>query len=178
MRVPYMSIDPSLRNTAIVTGTTDLKSFYPKTPIMLETKPNTKSKTKILDFIGSIGIIFSGLRAVLEATKPRYIFIERPSGSQSVKARDGYAMSCTLIAVLRNLAAEYGAEVIISSPKEVKLAAVGDEKATKAQMVKWASEKYPDFNWFKNRKGEVLLLNEHLADACAIAEAGLKKING
>ena len=63
------------------------------------------------------------------------------------------------------------------SPSETKMAAVGTKTASKQEMIAWATEKYPDAPWRTARGkvgGKPTLDNEHLADAIAIAEAGVK----
>lgn len=60
---------------------------------------------------------------------------------------------------------------------EVKVAATGRKTATKGEMIEWAMNKYPHADWLMRKlKGQTIPIadNEHLADACAIAEAGVR----
>jgi Holliday junction resolvasome RuvABC endonuclease subunit len=143
---------------------------------MIHTKARSKSKTKILDFINDCGIVHSGIMAVIEAERPEYVFIELPSGSQSIKGRDTYAMACTLIAVLRHKVRAYGGEVILATPTEVKKTITGNRYAGKQEIIDWATETYPEFRWMRARNGRILVKNEHYADGCAIAYTCALKI--
>lgn len=63
--------------------------------------------------------------------------------------------------------------VIQVSPLETKLASVGHKTASKADMIAWASNLYPDADWLSCR-GRLIASNEHLADATAIVHAGVR----
>jgi Holliday junction resolvasome RuvABC endonuclease subunit len=98
---------------------------------------------------------------------------EVPMGAQSARAALAFGM---VIGMLANLPVP----LIQVSPLEVKMAAVGHRQAAKEEMIAWAVEKYPaaawrlqDKNGAKHKKGDLKADNEHLADAIAVAEAGL-----
>jgi Holliday junction resolvasome RuvABC endonuclease subunit len=89
-----------------------------------------------------------------------------------------------VIGILANLPVP----LIQVSPLEVKIAAVGHRQAAKEEMIEWAVGKHPDANWLRHAKngrvkvkdgfkewkvGDLLNDNEHLADAVAVAEAGI-----
>jgi Holliday junction resolvasome RuvABC endonuclease subunit len=62
-------------------------------------------------------------------------------------------------------------------PKDVKIAAVGHHHACKEEMIEWAVNKFPTAPWRTRKlKGAVKLTaaNEHLADACAVINAGIR----
>lgn len=62
-------------------------------------------------------------------------------------------------------------------PKDVKMTATGYKDAVKEEMIAWAIAKYPTAPWImRNFKGKQVptAANEHLADAVATAETGLK----
>jgi len=78
-----------------------------------------------------------------------------------------YGATCQLIASL-------SPAPIQVTPNEVKIASVGKKTASKADMIKWASTKHPDVEWAKHKDGTFKNKNEHMADAIAIAYAGVK----
>lgn len=62
-------------------------------------------------------------------------------------------------------------------PKEVKLAGPGIKDACKEEMIAWAMKKYPAAPWLMRKlRGNMVPMNanEHLADAVAAAEAGIR----
>jgi hypothetical protein len=57
------------------------------------------------------------------------------------------------------------------------MAAVGTKTASKPEMIEWGMEEYPSAPWkLRKFKGSTIPTadNEHLADACAIAKAGIQ----
>ena len=93
------------------------------------------------------------------------IFIETPSGSQSSNAMKSYGATCAIIASINPPTIEV-------TPNEVKMSSVGNKQASKKDMIKWAYNKYPDVGWlfYQNKLQNK---NEHLADAIAVAYAGV-----
>lgn len=62
-------------------------------------------------------------------------------------------------------------------PADVKMAAIGYRQAAKEEMIEWGMNKYPAAPWLLRKlKGKMIptAANEHLADAIAAIEAGLK----
>jgi Holliday junction resolvasome RuvABC endonuclease subunit len=62
-------------------------------------------------------------------------------------------------------------------PKDVKMTATGLKDACKEEMIEWAMRKYPTAPWLLRKlRGKMVPVaaNEHLADAVAAAETGLK----
>lgn len=97
-------------------------------------------------------------------------FIEVPSGGQSYEAVLGFGIVIGLYASLPIPTAEV-------SPAETKKAAVGTRTASKEEMIAWAMAKFPTAPWRTRKlKGAIVPLadNEHLADAVAIAHAGIR----
>lgn len=97
-------------------------------------------------------------------------FVEVPSGGQD------YA-SVYAFGIVVGLYASIAIPVIEVSPAETKLAAVGTRTASKQEMIEWAVEKYPLGPWRTVKRQGVMVPtndNEHLADAVAIAYAGIK----
>lgn len=94
-------------------------------------------------------------------------FAEVPSGSQN-------AAAARLLGVAVGVLASCPIPVIEVSQLEVKMASVGKKKATKEEMIAWAVELYPEAPWLRDKKGKLLNANEHLADALATVEAGVR----
>lgn len=109
--------------------------------------------------------------ALLWAMSSDIITAEVPSGSQSSRASLGAGMSIGLLAAL-------GVQkpLIQVSPVEAKKAVTGRKTASKDEMIAWATSRYPDAPWIRARgsSGRLVDANEHLADALAIAHAGVR----
>lgn len=99
-----------------------------------------------------------------------YACVEVPSGSQSASAARALGIAVGVLA-------SCPIPILEVSPKEVKLAALPNIKnASKAQMITWATERWPDAPWLTAKsKGVTRYINdnEHLADACAAVCAGI-----
>lgn len=100
------------------------------------------------------------------------VFAEIPSGGQDAK-------SCMAFGIAIGIYASLKIPLIEVSPSETKLAALGTRTASKEEMIEWAVASFPNAPWrryakngAKFKKGDVMLDNEHLADAAAVAKAG------
>ena len=162
-----LGIDPSLANTCIVVGELSDKGFSPITYKVISTeKTQTKQIRASSDLIDRCREIHRALEFFCEKYSPGMIFVETPSGSQSASAMKGYGVSCALIATLKPSPIEV-------TPTEVKMASVGVKTASKKEMIDWAFDKYPSVGW-ECRNGYPLNRMEHLADALAVIEAGVR----
>lgn len=97
-------------------------------------------------------------------------FAEVPSGGKSARAVYGFGIAVGVLA-------GSPVPVIQVQPAETKLATVGTKTASKEEMIEWAVENYPSAPWIRRKfKGRMELTgkNEHLADALAIAHAGIE----
>lgn len=106
---------------------------------------------------------------VEECHGAKFAVVEVPSGTQSARG----AMSN---GICLGILASCPIPIIEVNPIEVKLAAVGDKKASKGQMIEWAVKAYPNAGWrYRKWKGQMELLaeNEHMADAVAAIHAGV-----
>lgn len=100
----------------------------------------------------------------------KFLFSEVPTGAQSARAMLSNG-------IVIGLLASCPIPLIQVQPSETKLATVGTKTASKAEMVEWAVENYPDAPWITHKhKGQMVIgqKNEHLADAVAVAHAGIK----
>jgi Holliday junction resolvasome RuvABC endonuclease subunit len=93
-------------------------------------------------------------------------FAEIPSGAQSARAALGFGIAIGVMASCH-------IPLIQVMPSETKLAVTGGKTATKSEMISWGTGKYPKAPWLKHR-GKIVQDNEHLADAVAVAHAGVK----
>jgi hypothetical protein len=113
-------------------------------------------------------VLYTNLHEALRGVD--LVCVEIPVGSQSARAMASYGMCIGIIASIKQ-------PLIQVTPTEVKQAATRSKTATKAEMIKWATDTYPDAPWLTvRRKGalEYVAKNEHLADALAAIHAGVK----
>jgi len=108
----------------------------------------------------------------------RIVFAEIPSGAQSARAAWSFGAATMAVATCP-------VSVIQVQPSETKMATVGTKTASKEEMIEWAGEAYPDAPWERysadtvrkgkiiRRKGDICDSEEHVADAVAVAHAGI-----
>lgn len=182
----FISIDPSLRNTAIVAGIiTEDNELEPLTyELITTTKSKDKKRKSTDDLIDRCRHIYNKMHSLINQTVPNektgelfsefahpdFIFVESPSGSQSASAAKSYAISCFLIATL------YPSAYTVT-PNELKVMTQGSKTATKHEMVTWAQERFPEFKFPMHGDKVNMSKSEHIADALAAAVAGFKKLN-
>lgn len=161
----FLSIDSSLANTGIAVGYID-KGRVIVERIALSATKRSKNKTVRVssDTINRCRDTYNFVRREINKAKPRVIFAETPSGSQNASSMKSYGVTCMLIAALPWPPIEV-------TPQEVKKA-VG--YSSKEDIIEWANAKYPDLEWRKHKDGALLKTNEHMADAIAIAHAGIE----
>lgn len=95
-----------------------------------------------------------------------FVFAEIPTGGKSSTAAKSFGLVIGILASTQ-------IPLIQVMPLETKKATVGSKTASKADMIAWALKKYPDAPWIR-QGARVTLANEHLADAVAVAHAGLE----
>lgn len=163
----YISIDSSLSNTGVCCGTIENGIPVPHSISLIQTVP-TKVKTvrKSSDTITRCRKTYNHIVTEVNRWEPQVIFVETPSGSQSASGMKSYGVVCQLIACLQPLPIEV-------TPDEVKRASVGKKTASKKEMIEWAYGLYPTLDWFWHG-GKLQGKNEHVADAIAVAYAGVK----
>ncbi|MDX7711785.1 RuvC family protein [Aeromonas caviae] len=167
----FVTIDPSLRNFGIGTGTIDLADEtlpINMTHIELVSTETDKSSRKVVrrnsEDLERARTLYRGARRL--AAGASIMFVEVPVGSQSARSMASYGICIGLIASLSDI------PIIEVTPTEVKLSAVGNKTASKREMIAWASELYPDLPWHQGKSG-LADKNEHLADAIAAVHAGV-----
>lgn len=173
--IKFLAIDSSLSNTGVAFGKVvvamDFNSIIIDEIRLHQTeKSNNKQVRASSDTIARCRSTFDFLKDIIDEFKPDIIFAETPSGSQSASGMKSYGITCQLIGALTPPPVEV-------TPDEVKKASIGKKTASKKEIIEWAYSNYPALEWlFKTRKGERTLIrdNEHMADAIAIAHAGIK----
>lgn len=166
-----LGMDPSLRNWGLAAGKLDtatsavdirrLDVFRIPEPVGKQIRVNSKDlhvarglMERVHPYMKSAGVCFA----------------EVPVGSQSARAMVSYGVCVTVLGANQAL----GCPFIEVSPLEVKMATVGKKTASKMEMIEWAMDRYPNAPWpYHNGKLNTGLA-EHMADACAAIEAGLK----
>lgn len=163
----FISVDPSMSNTALVYGEIIDGEIVPVDYILFQTLPEAKKGGKMTDLVRRAGIALSGVSAFQDVYKPFICFAELPSGSQSQTASVGIGISVSIISLLNPRT-----EV---TPVEVKRI-VGLGAISKKEVMAYCIEKYPTFPFEKKKDGSLVEGRmEHVCDALVIAEAGLKK---
>lgn len=164
----FLSIDPSLRNTALVWG--EIKGDDDITISGYELIQTTKSKNKQIrassDLIERSRTVLRGVQEIVSEINPHICFAETPSGSQNASGAKSYAISCMIIAALNPPAIEI-------TPIELKVKTVGKKTASKDEIIKWVDERFPGVLEVK-RNGEINKGKmEHVADAICATIAGM-----
>ena len=167
--IKVMGFDPSFRNFGMAKGSLDIKSglFSLDELSLSETAPSAKKKVVRQNSVDLIDAKYQYDALMDFADDVQMVFVEIPVGSQSANGMKGYGICIGILAALNK-------PLIQVTPTEVKMV-TGHKNASKAQMIKWASETYPDAPWLtQKRKGQIALVskNEHLADAIAAIHAG------
>ena len=166
--IRFLSIDPSMANTALVFGYIENGILHPEGFYLSQT---TKTKNKQIrassDMIRRCRETVKLINETLEEQQPNIVFCETPSGSQNSKSAQGYGISCVYIALMNPPAIEV-------TPIELKKATVGKKTASKKEMINWAAKEFPNFPFFRKKDGSIIEGKmEHVADAIGAAYAGL-----
>lgn len=165
-----LGIDPSLRNFGLVKAIIDLEKCVvvsiEKLRLVETESTNNKRVRKNSDDLERTRMIHKALHEELQGCV--MTFVEVPVGSQSARAMMSYGACVGILASIQQ-------PMVQLNPSEVKMAAVGDKNASKAEMIEWATAMYPNADWFPGqKKGTYGGKNEHLADAVAAIHAGLE----
>jgi Holliday junction resolvasome RuvABC endonuclease subunit len=171
--IRLMGIDPALRNTGIAIGDYDILtgklSIFQIELAQTDIGGDGKVVRKSSDDLARGRVIVNEIRKAIALHKPSLAVAEVPGGTQNARGAFSNGVCCGVLACLT-------LPLIEVSPKEVKLAATGDQHATKDQMIQSAVANWPDAGWHMGKvKGKMQLVarNEHMADACAAIQAGL-----
>lgn len=174
MSLRVVGFDPSLNNWGLAAGTYCFDTQHINITELGVTKPvlpTGKTVRKNSKDLEAAQQLASG---AFEAAKNAHaIFVETPTGSQSARAMASYGICIGILGALRAT----GIPFYEFSPTEVKVTATGNKKASKAEMIAWATEQFPNAPWpTYKRNGELLISEgqaEHMADACATIVTGI-----
>lgn len=164
------AIDPALVNFGMAKMTLDLTTLELKVlelKLVETDKQTTKQVRQNSDDYRRAKIITKEFQAWIADCS--VVFAEIPSGAQDSRSGLSFGIS---IGILANSTKP----LIQVQPSETKMATVGTKTASKPEMVEWAVEKYPGAPWLYRKlrgKMELVKKNEHLADAIAVAYAGI-----
>lgn len=174
-KLNVLGLDPSFRNWGVVAGKldTDTNIFTPNHVAVIQTEKTSDKRLRVnSDDMNNAYDLWVGLQPYLEGA--HLIFVEVPVGSQSAAAAKGYGICIGLLGAIRGV----GKPFFEITAKEVKLIATGNPEASKQAMIDWATQKYPQLSWPTTvNRGVVKVVAskaEHMADAMAAIEAGLK----
>lgn len=175
VEIKLVGIDPSLRNTGIAIATFNPYLMdYTVQRLQLAATDSQKSKTvrQNSDDLRCAREISSAIKAACDGAM--FAISEVPTGAQSSRAAFSFGIVLGVLANVR-------VPLIQVSPTDVKKATVGSSTASKGEVIEWAVEKFPKLNWLRHaragktyKKGDLMSANEHLADACAVIEAGVR----
>jgi hypothetical protein len=170
-KITIVGLDPSMNNFGMVRVTMDLDTGILDTPDLFLSESLDQSDSKNVrqnsKDLNTAKKHYKALKEFLVGAD--LVIAEIPVGSQSSRAMASYGMCIGLLASIE-------ASLIQVTPSEVKIAATNSKTATKAEMIDWAFNKFPNAQWTTvKRTGSIVLTakNEHLADALAAIYAGL-----
>lgn len=179
-KIRVCGFDPSMNNWGIAAADLDLETGLLDTPVLHLIQPTPikgKQVRQNSTDLDQAQQLFAGARPFAESAK--VIFAEVPVGSQNARSMASYGMCVGVLGSLRAM----GFQIIEVTATEVKRAITDNPNATKAAMIKAASEYYPDANWPRQKRagsmkgvtwqaGDLLSSCEHLADAIGAIHAG------
>lgn len=166
--VRVASLDPSFRNFGVARLVLKLETFQfgIESLHLIETeKDQGKQIRRNSDDLKRCQKIIREYHPLV--TPCSVVFAEIPTGAQSARAATAFGIATALVA-------SCPVPVIQVQPTETKLATVGTKTASKEEMIEWAVETYPNAPWIRDKKGKIINKNEHLADAVAVAHAGVQ----
>ena len=169
-------IDPSLNNFGMAKGTLILEGDRPAgfdlSHLELAQSQSDKKTQKVVrknsDDLQRAKTLHDALHSFIADVD--LVMVEVPVGSQSARSMASYGICIGILSSIHK-------PMIQVTPTEVKLAACGSKTASKAEMIDWATNHFPDAPWLVHTvKGERVIgnKNEHLADAVGAIVAGVK----
>lgn len=138
-------------------------------------KVNAKVVRKSSDDLRRAIELHRALNSYIEEWGAQVVFAEIPTGAQS-------AAAAKYLGAAIGILASVSIPIVEVSPMEVKVAVTGARKGgvTKPQVIAWAHKLWPRADWILHERngkgwkiGDLQSCNEHLADALAIAKAGI-----
>lgn len=177
MIIPVVGLDPSLDHWGITEATLDLENGY-LNPINLQVIEPEKMKGKQVR-VNSNDLYRSEQLAgpvIAACRKAKVVFVECPVGSQSARAMASYGICVGILGSIRAI----GIPLVEVTALDVKMALTGLRNASKQQMIKAATDLYPEANWPVYtqsgkgfNKGDIHSKAEHVADGFGAIHAGV-----
>lgn len=167
----FVSIDPSLSNTAIVWGEIVDGKVIPIGYRLAHSEKGKDKKVAVMeDRVNRIRNIFTMIDEVISMYPPDVCAFEFSSGSQSSAGAVSVGVSCAI-------AAKLPLPSVGCTPMEVKKV-IGKGIISKTDIMNYCAAKYPDFPYERKKDGTMILGKmEHICDAIIIMEACIKKLN-
>jgi hypothetical protein len=172
--IQVVGYDPSLRNWGIARGTLNTVDGSIYIPNVSVNQPSLSKGKQVRQNSLDLESAEQLTRMALDAAKgAQAVFVEVPVGSQSARAMASYGICVGILGALR----ASGIPFFLVTPEEVKLATGLSAKASKADMIDWATTRHPEANWpYQTQLGVTSIIAgkaEHQADACAAIHAGI-----
>lgn len=168
LKMRFLTMDPSMRNTALVWGKINNGELLLTGYELIRTKGGKKPSVAYCT-VRDCKELIRGLNDVISSVEPHVTFAETPSGSQNSSGAKSYGISCCLISLLP--------ECTFVTPGELKKLVNGTNSAEKEEIMAWIEERHPNFLPRKKDGTFNKSQAEHIADAIAAAYVGLSKIN-
>ncbi len=178
MLIEVGGLDPSLRNFGLARGvydteTNELSIEHIRTQVTEAEEGKTVRKSS--DDLRCASLLVDAMHGFI--TTCSAVFAEIPSGSQSARGSFSNGI-CLGVMGSVGVTGAFKGRLIQVNPLEVKRAATGSKHAGKDEMIEWAMKKWPNLPWIVTKsgvnKGQPSPKNEHMADACAAINAGIK----
>lgn len=171
MKIAVSAFDPSLANFGMARLALDLTTLHFEVQDLKLVQTEKQTSKQVRQNSDDLRRARELARAFHDfAAQTKIGFAEVPTGAQSARAMYAFGVSVGLLAACP-------VPLIQVQPYETKLATVGTKTASKEEMIEWAVAAYPAAPWLKHIRGGKEVIgnkNEHLADALAIAHAGVK----
>lgn len=168
MKIPILACDPSFTAWGMAKMTLDLDTLELELEelILTETEKTKVKQARVTsdDLVRSTKLYRAFHKAAIGR---QLVFSEIPSGAQDAKAARSFGIVCGILG---------GSPTPIVQVMPLETKAVVIKNATKPQMIDAMFAKYPHSTWMRlgdKPTGRLLAKNEHLADAIAVAEAGI-----
>lgn len=172
-KLNVLGFDPALRNWGMAAGVLDTDTLEVSIKTVETFQPERTKHKQVRQSSTDIDAARQLTQYALDKAKQAdVVFVEVPVGSQSAAGMKAYGICIGVLGALR----EANIALIELTPQAVKLASVGNKKASKQEMIDWAVRNFPTANWPEQTvRGEKKIIKskaEHSADACAAIVAG------
>jgi Holliday junction resolvasome RuvABC endonuclease subunit len=175
MKIKVVGFDPSMSAFGIAKMTVDVDTLVPEIEDLelVETERTKDDKLKVIKSSSDLERARRVQERMVAACEGRALAISEIPFSHAQMYPSAILNTGVVIGVLASIRIP----LIQVQPREVKLVALGHHQGAKEEMIHWALTRYPNAPWRTMKRGGKLVptaANEHLADAVAAVEAGLK----